>query len=416
MKSLVGWFRRDRSDIPPHGSVYDADFSFDPLAQDFIQDPYPTLEYLREHDPVHRSHSGAYVLSRFDDVAAALADQRLGNAPSRYAVVNSRNRDKYTCASVANNILPFIDPPAHRDRRVQVAKSFFPRLRTTAPDVESIALDYLRRAIEKGRFDIIRDFGTPYSGDVLCRFMGVPCDRLEQLAEYSEWFFYLFSSMPSEAVRSRVDAALDKFRGYFLQLIEEKRRQPGNDWISIIAAEPGQLSDTEIADTCMLVFADGIENIDRVLATAMRLFHEHPGQWQLLVDNPQLGESAANECLRFDTPGQFIGRVAKQDLELHGIPIRSQSAVLLMLGSANRDAQQFDRADEFLIERDNKAMLTFGKGQHACMGMSLVKREVGAALRMIATHYPDLKVDCSALEWEQRIGHRWLKSLYAEAA
>src|SRR5688572_28089710 len=97
---------------------------FNPSAPSFIENPYPVYAALREHDPVHRSNYGYWVLTRYDDIVGAMGDPRFSNEPSPFAVVNGRNRRKYTAADVANNIIPFLDPPKHTLSRKLISKAF----------------------------------------------------------------------------------------------------------------------------------------------------------------------------------------------------------------------------------------------------------------------------------------------------
>ena len=119
-----------------HSSLLNENFTFDPLNDEFINNPYPILNILQNEKPLHRSKTGAWILTRYDDVKSALSDERLGNAPSNYAVVNKRNKDKYLCAEVANNILPFIDSPKHIHSREIISKSYFYSLNDEAQDLE----------------------------------------------------------------------------------------------------------------------------------------------------------------------------------------------------------------------------------------------------------------------------------------
>jgi len=124
--------------------------AFSPLDPAFVEDPHPVFAALRERDPVHRSPSGAWVLTRYEDVLAALSDPRLGNAPSPYAVVHARNRHRYVCADVAHNIIPFMDPPHHGPARLVIGRSFKDSLARYAPDLRSIARRILADARGRG--------------------------------------------------------------------------------------------------------------------------------------------------------------------------------------------------------------------------------------------------------------------------
>ena len=134
-KAWRRWRLRESDEpVPPGisgghaGAAHPEQRLFDPQHPEFVRNPYPLFDYLRNNQPVQRGATGAWVLSRYQDVADALVDARLGNAPSEYATVNRRNRDQYLCARVANDILPFLDPPAHNAPRLAMMNDMRRRL------------------------------------------------------------------------------------------------------------------------------------------------------------------------------------------------------------------------------------------------------------------------------------------------
>ena len=387
---------------------------FDPFDASFVVDPYPLFRYLREHDPVHRSEQGAWVITGYQDILDALADRRLGNAPSPYAVVNPRNRSRYVCADVATNILPFLDIPAHTRPRKLVARVFSEQLKRRPPPLQSIALELLESLRQRGEMELLADFATPYSVQVMIELLGIPHMDAPRLKRWSEDFFYLFSIIPSEQIRQQLDQALMEFRDYFAQQVALRHGQSGDDLISalMLADDDGyRLGEAEIIDTLMLLFADGVENVDSMIANALAALLQNPEQLALLKAQPQLLSQAVDECLRYESPAQFVGRVALEDMELRGVKITKGSGVLLVIGAANRDSRQFANADSLDITRSPNPHLSFGKGKHACIGGPLVRQEVEQALAVLLANLPDLAQPQPELQWQQRLGHRWLQRL-----
>ncbi len=416
---LTKLFRRNpiAKAAPTHAATFDQGFVFDPLSDDFIANPYPILAHLREHAPVHRCVTGAWVLTRYEDVLAALSDKRLSNAPAPYAVVNQRNADRYVCAQVANNILPFLDGELHQRIRFVLGRSFFKAIKdfqgeSGKAQLERLALDILTPLLKQPEFDVIHDFGTPFSGRVMCQCMGFDEQDLPKLAQWSEMFLYLFSVMPSEDIRAQVDQALTEFRLYLKGVLEQKRRHPADDWISALLADnqgaTTPLTDSELIDAFMLFFADGLENVDRFLGTVFKLLFEQPEQLALVKADHSLIGDLVDECLRYDPPAQFIGRIATEDITLHGHTIKAHSAVFLMLGSANRDPQQYPDADTFDLNHGYKNTLEFGRGHHSCFGKNLVRYQMIEAVRVILSQCPELTLAQQSFQWEKRLAHRWL--------
>lgn len=379
---------------------------------DFIGDPWPTYDYLRKEEPVHRSASGAWLLTRFRDVHDALSDRRLGNSPATGAVVSPRNRGRYVCADVAANILPFMDAPAHTGPRKLITRAFHENLQTQHLDMTAMARSLLSPCLDSGEMDVLDDFATPLSLDVMMALLDLPASDLQALKEWSEAFFYLFAPMPSEQVRVAVDDALAEFRDYFLEKIRARRAQPGDDVISALVNVAGnELDDVLLADTCMLLFSDGIENVDAAIASAVLALLRHPRQLKWLRRHPEAMPDAIEECLRLEAPAQFLARVAVEDFELHGRRIHAGDPVFLVLGAANRDPAVYRQPERLDLRRRERAQIGFGRGRHSCIGARLAKQQMEAALSVLLADCASLSLTRAPLQWRDRTGHRWLKSL-----
>jgi cytochrome P450 len=384
----------------------------DPAHPLFICNPYPTLAYIRKFEPLHRSQTGAWVLTSYDDIVMALGDERFGNAPSEYALVHNRNRDKYVCANVVQNIIPFMDPPHHARPRVLLSRQFHRFLKDHPPAMEDIARKLLEELKNKNGADLLHDFSTPYALRVFSSMMGIPAEDEALLRSWSEDFFYLFTMIPSESIRQQVDRSLTDFRHYFANTLKRCRQQPSDSLIGYFAAadqDGKKLSEEEIIDNCMLIFADGIENVDKSIVSAWMLLQQHSDQLKLLIEKPKLLPQAVDECLRYESPAQYVGRVAREDIELYGQVIKKNEIILLMIAAANRDPDIFDQAESFDITRQNNPHISFGKSRHSCIGGPLVKQEMEAALSVMLPENGELGIMLDQLQWDFRAGHRWLK-------
>lgn len=391
----------------------------DTLMPEYVADPYPFFELLRECEPVHRARTGAWILTRYQDVVDALTDSRLGNAPSRYAVINERHRGRFVCADVANNILPFLDGPLHTAPRRLISRTFNKQLQQSASTIAGVAERAWNRAAANERIDIQSDFATPCAVEVISELLGVPPADRQRLKGYTERFFYLFTMIPSLSVREQLDESLVAFREYFQHLVQSRRKRPEPDLVTALLQANDQaldtpLSDLALVDNLLLLFADGVENVDSAITTMVALLLLHREQLDRLRQESALIPLAVDECLRFESPAQFIGRIALEDMTLHGIQIKRHTTLLLMLGSANRDPDVFDRPQQFLIDRRLNPYLSFGKGGHNCVGASLVRQEMIAALRVMLPKLPSMSLTEDELQWQQRPGHRWLARLDVE--
>ncbi|MFQ5565859.1 MAG: cytochrome P450 [Paracoccaceae bacterium] len=387
---------------------------FDPFNPEFVQDPYPVYQILRDHDPVHRTAFGAWVLTRHEQIVAALKDPRLSNAPAPYAVVNRRNRERYTAADVANTIIPFLDPPEHTAPRRLIANEFHAHLKDREGMIEGIADDLLTGLRGTPEIEFLRDFATPFSVAAISRFMGYPEQDADLLKGWSNWFFYLFTAIPSAEVLQGVNRALTEFREYSRQIVEQRRRTPEDDLISRLLharREGYALSERELIDNCMLICADGIENVESGLATAVATFLQHPDQLDRMMRHPELMENAVEEVIRHQPPAQFIGRIALDQIEIGGKTIRPRDVVLLVLASASRDPRAFPDPDRFDIEREDLRHLSFGRGRHSCIGGGLAAKEFQIALRAIFDGSRGISLKQPEITWIARMGHRWPESL-----
>lgn len=388
--------------------------ALDPLDPVFVANPWPQLANLRDREPVHRSASGAWVLSRYADVVAALSDPRLGNVPSPYAVVNPRNRDRYLCADVANNILPFLDAPRHTAPRKRLSRAFAEHLSAQPLNLIELARLELEPHRDHREMDALNDYATPYAVAVISEIIGIPEQDRARCRQWSESFFYLLSMIPSAAVREQLDQSLGEFRQYLSALVATRRLDPGADLISRLLHTESQeavLSELELVDSLMLFFADGVENVDSAIASAIAVLLQHPEQLDIVLADSSLLPMAVEECLRFESPGQFIGRTAIEPLQIADVAIEAGSGVLLMLAAANRDSAFVDEPDTFSVRRPSFSALSFGKGRHSCIGAPLVRQQMQAALTVLFEQCPGMALTRPHLQWTPRLGHRWLSSL-----
>ncbi|PHS73640.1 MAG: hypothetical protein COB22_00065 [Cycloclasticus sp.] len=380
----------------------------------FIVDPYPTYKIMREHDPVYKSPMGYWVLTQYTDILNALGDSRLSNQPSRYAVIGKRNINKYISAEIANNIIPFMDQPIHKEQRRLISKAYFSHLKETPPDINLLAKNLLEKHYSKGHIDLIQDFGKPLSTQVIAENIGVPTEDWGLLEKWSELFFYLFVPIPSNEILLKMEEGLALFRHYFSNLLNLRKNRPENDLISkLIGTRYNEtyLTDIQIVDTCMLLFADGVENIDSAIANSIVALIEHPEQLILLQKHPEKSRLAADECLRYDPPAQLIAKIAKEDLLIQDKLIKQGEAIILVLASANRDSQYFAFPDRLDITREKNNHLTFGYGKHACIGGRLATDQIEAGIMCIVNNLNELTVQNNESYRVPRFGHRWFNSL-----
>ena len=387
---------------------------FNPKDPNFILDPYPTYRFLRENDPIHYSPTGYWVITRYEDVCSALNDLRFRKSPAPFAPVNRRNRDRYLAADVASNIIAFLDPPDHMRPRRIIAASFQDYLKGKEPIISAVADGILSDLSGRNRIDFVRDFSIPFSIICMCKIMGFPENSLSRLEYWSDMFFYLFHAIPNMHVLNEVNLALAEFRETTAKIVRERKAQPRDDFISrLLEAKHRDYSLTEqqVIDNCMLIASDAIGNVHTGLTATLATLLRHDEQLHRMMEKPELIPAAVEECLRYESPAQYQGRIASEEIQIGGKTIKANSVVLFVLASANRDPAYVTDPDQFDIERDKPRHISFGLGTHRCVGSKLVSIEFETALKKIFDGSRMVKLANENLNWIARAGHRWPESL-----
>jgi cytochrome P450 len=199
---------------------------------------------------------------------------------------------------------------------------------------------------------------------------------------------------PEEAARAANEAARQQER-YFLDLLEQRRRRPGDDLMSLLlqGQAEGRLTAEEVCAQCtMLLGAGHITTMDQLGNTVLALL-KNPEQLDRLRHDPALVRPAVEEGLRYDGTAQLLQRIARADLKLRGQMIREGDLLYLSLGAANRDPEVFIEPDRFDIGRADNRHLAFGAGRHLCLGMTLARRELEVSLGRLMQRMPRLRFD-----------------------
>ncbi len=399
MKKFKKWFTAgsDTAFELPEGPL-------DVLSPAFIADPYPFYAALRKDKPLAELASGGYLLTRHADIQSAFTNPDLGNGPSRFSALAPKNKDKYTAASIAAHIPPFLDMPEHKLPRQALSRAFFSVFKEKEAMFRSLAVDMVNDV--HGEVDLISSLSSPYSLKGMADFVGLDAS-LDQLKAITHAFFHLFAPISDAAQFKQTNVQLDKARALISASVLARKSAPTTDLISALlehqAADP-DLSDEQIVDLALLVFADGIENIEAGIASVFQVIST-----QSQVFNGRY-EDAVREALRLNTPGQIIPRVAKEDVTLHGQSIGAGTPVFLALASGNRDDTVFENADMFELDR-GAAPITFGLGRHRCIGEQLAMVQITAMTHALCDANASLVATDSEPDYHARFGHRWPMSL-----
>jgi hypothetical protein len=296
------------------------------------------------------------------------------------------------------------DPPTHTRLRKLVAKAFTPRAaEKLRPRAREIVRGLVEEALAQREFDLIAGLALPLPSQLICEMLGVPsADR----ARFTRWTavatHLLRGSYLAGEERARVEATVQELAGYFNALIEERRKQLGEDLISTLirAEEAGdQLSPTELLIQSIGLLVAGFETTIGLIGLGAKNLIDHPDEQERLRRDPSLIVSAVEECLRFEGPIGMTTRVLHADANLDGRTIPTNTTLWLSLWSANRDPGQFPDPDRFDVARTPNAHIAFGAGTHACLGMHLARMEAQEALGALVARTKSLTRDSAPLAW-----------------
>ena len=359
-------------------TVDETPFGFDPLRPGFRDDPYSVYRRQRETDPVHHSPMGIWTLTRHADIEAALRDQRLGHGTGMNG-------------SVDHLSFLTLNPPDHTRLRGLVSRAFTPKvIRSLQPRIQqrvSELLDPLRGA---GEFDLIDAFAYPLPVIVISELIGVPVEDQKVFSAWSEEMARGidpdFLQTPEQLARR--DEAKRAFDSYFRELIAARRDKPADDLLTgLIAAEQDgdKLDEQELLDILALLLVAGHETTVNLIGNGTLALLRNPAQLAFLRTNPDQAPAATEELLRYDSPVQFVSRVALVDAEVAGHHVAAGEVVSMVLGAANRDPDAFPDPDRLDLTRQTGRLVSFSQGIHFCLGAPLARLEGQLALAGIAS-------------------------------
>ncbi|KUL48310.1 cytochrome [Streptomyces sp. NRRL F-4489] len=373
-----------------------------------LDDLYAACAALREAGPVHRitgtDGQPAWLVTRYDDVRAALADPRL-SLDKRNATPGNYRGFSLPPALDAN--LMNMDPPDHTRIRRLVVKAFTPgRVEALRAPVRRIADELLDAMADRGRAELVRDYAGPLPITVICDLLGVP---QEDRRDFLAWSDALITPDPArpQAMKEAVGAMLE----FYTRLIAVKRAEPGDDLLSdLIAvrddtggaedaggtggAAGDRLSEDELTSLAFLILLAGHENTVQLIGNAVLTLLDNPEHLAALRQNPAELPAVVEEFLRYDGPAPLaIRRFPVEDIEIGGVRIPAGESVLLSLASANRDPDRFPDPDRFDPARGLSGHLALGHGIHYCLGAPLARMEAEIAISALISRFPGLRLD-----------------------
>ena len=387
------------------------------LDPEVLANPYPLFHRLRSEDPVHWDpFLHTWVVTRYADVLEVLHNfsAERTHTPEK---LNAMGLDEMSpIAKLMVKQMLFMDPPAHTRLRSLASQAFSPaRVEVLRTHIRQIVSDLLDAALSKGCLDAIRDLGEPLPCTVTAEMLGVPLSDQHQLKSWSQNFAEMlgnFQHNPEHA--PRMLRTVNEVTTYFREAIREQRKYPRDGLVhSLMVAEVDgdRLSEEEVIATSIVTMVGGLETTTNLIGNGVLTLLRHPEEMKRLRADLTLVPSAVEEMLRYESPSQHTGRLAKDDVELGGKIIRKGQAVMAVMAAANRDPERFPEPDRFDITRKDNRHLAFGYAAHFCFGAALARVEGQEAFDAILRRLPNLELEPGPLVWRNNLGLRGLTSL-----
>ena len=378
------------------------------LGDDYYQNPHAYFTRMRDEGPATRvmmPYGGpAWLITRYADVRAALADPRLHKDWAGKLTSPDWAPDEVT--AFLNMHLLNTDPPDHTRLRKLVSKAFTARrVAALRPRIEAIAvtlLDPLGERLAAGEtVDLIEGFAFPLPVTVICELLGVPVKDQDQFREWSH------AIVADGAGQETLRAAGEGMFRYFSKLVAEKRARPADDLVSALidARDSGDsLNERELMSMLWLLLVAGHETTANLIASGMLALLTSPAQLARLRSVPSLLPGAVDELLRYVNPlNHATERFTLEPVEIGGVTIPAREWVLCVTASANRDPERFPDADRLDVDRDAGGHVAFGHGIHFCLGAPLARIEGEVAFGALLSRFPSLSLAASpaSLRWRK---------------
>ena len=362
------------------------------------RDPYPEFAALRARGGIVEMGGGSSPTSLDDGTAekrfAAVTHDAVAEV-LRDGKAFSSGLYRETMGLVMGPNILVMDEPEHGRYRSLIQMAFGKRAleRWERDLVRPVVNDLVDRFADRGRADLVRELMFPFPVRVIAGMLGLPP---EDLPRFHAWAVDVIS------------IAIDFQRGiegskqlgeYLTPIIEERRKNPGDDLISVLASGEldGQVLDNEhVLGFLRLLLPAGAETTYRSASNLVFGLLTHPDQWKALDSDRSLMLQAIEEGLRWEVPLTGIGRLCVEDTVVDGVAIPAGSPIQVLIGSANRDESRFDRPDEFDIHRPPRQHMSFAFGPHRCLGMHLARMETKVVLEALLDRLPNLRLDPAA--------------------
>jgi hypothetical protein len=387
------------------------------LEPEVLANPYPLYHKLRSEDPVHWDRFlQTWVVTRYDDVVTVLSSFSADRTPTPEQLSSMGLSALNPIATVMVKQMLFMDAPAHTRLRGLASAAFTPqRVAALRSHIQEIAESLIDKVQDRGRMDMIADFAAPLPAIVTAEMLGVPTEDHVNLKKWSADFAEMLGNFQHNPDRvSRVLASTNNLVTYFQEAIHGMRKHPKEGLIhSFMTAEldGDRLSEEEIVANCIVTMVGGQETTTNLIGSGLFTLLRNREQLRQLLTNRDIIISAVEELLRYESPSQHTGRIAREDVDLGGRKIRQGQAVMAIMAAANRDPGRFPDPDRLILDRKDNKHLAFGWSSHFCFGAPLARMEGQISFETLLRRLKNLGLTSEPLTWRENSGLRGLTAL-----
>lgn len=376
------------------------EFSLANLSAEFYQDPYPFYHALRKLEPIKKMPDGSYFLTRYEDIQFVYKNPKLFSSDKQREF-----KPKYGDSALYQHhttSLVFNDPPLHTRVRKLITGALHPKaLDNLEPGLIKCVDGLLDKMQGKSQVDLIEDYAMHIPIEIIGNLLGVPHDEREPLRGWSLAILGALEPKISPEVFNRGNQAVLDFLLYLEDLIARRRAEPGDPEKDVLTrlmqGEEGEaLTHQELLHNCIFLLNAGHETTTNLIGNSLYALLEHPEQKQLLLEQPELINSAVEEFLRFESSNQLGNRISTIETEIAGVTLPAQTQITLCIGAANRDPERFPEPDKLDIQRSQNRHLAFGSGIHQCVGLNLARMEGRIAIGHFLKRYPNYRLAATA--------------------
>ncbi len=362
----------------------------------FVDDPYPVYAALRAHDPVHALGPGSWLVTRHADVLAVYREARVSSDKQREFAPKFGASPLFEHHTTS---LVFSDPPLHtRVRRLLVGALNQRAIARMEGGVLALVDSLLDRFVGLPAPDFIEDFAARIPVEVIGNLLDVPHADRPPLRGWSLAILGALEPAPSVQVLAAGNAAVEEFKRYLADLVGQRRKHPGDPQVDVLTrliqgeVSGERLSELELLHNCIFLLNAGHETTTNLIGNGMHALLRHPDQWQRLLADRSLLDTAVEELLRYESPLQLNNRLATAPLRIGDVDVPAGSFITLAIGSANHDEAVFDAPERLDVARKPNPHLAFGQGAHACAGMNVARLEARIAFGRLLERCPSLRL------------------------